>query len=114
MSLSSTFSCVLRISTGTPTFTADQLTMVNYGRGRGPRHGKGHVSREERGGGHWNRKCDHYRCTNHISYKCWEKFDKPKWTQNVMTAIEDSSGVTCMSHIVTISEYDGFLQFQTG
>ncbi|KAG6410313.1 hypothetical protein SASPL_128371 [Salvia splendens] len=58
------------------------------GRGRGQGRGRG------RGRGFHDRLCDHCGRSNHESDKCWKKFGKPDWANNIEFAAPSSSSTT--------------------
>ena len=98
--LTFTFSRIMRVSTGADVTTApsiEQSVMASgRGRGRGRDRGRDFVGGDGSFGGGCgssgtkltisdkrSRLCKHYGRTNHISDKCWEKFDSPEWAQLV-------------------------------
>ena len=95
-SLTTAFSRVLRIATGTPIVHNDQSALATYGCGRDTKRGRGRGRGRDSGGRHnarrGNFKCDHCEGMNHSSDRCWTKFGKPDWANNVTE--ESSSAPT--------------------
>ncbi|KAG6431871.1 hypothetical protein SASPL_103441 [Salvia splendens] len=93
--LSNALSRVLRVSTGrTESTSFDNSAMSARGRGSYGGLGRGQGRGRGRGRGFHDRLCDHCGRSNHESDKCWKKFGKPDWANNIEFAAPSSSSTT--------------------
>ncbi|KAG6385943.1 hypothetical protein SASPL_154826 [Salvia splendens] len=93
--LSNALSRVLRVSTGrTESTSFDNSAMSARGRGSYGGRGRGQGRGRGRGRGFHDRLCDHCGRSNHESDKCWKKFGKPDWANNIEFAAPSSSSTT--------------------
>jgi len=138
LTLTATFSKVIHASTGADVSSASSIEQSIMYSG----HGRGRDSGRDRDfGGHGSfgaercftgsrqsapdkkpRHCTHCGWSNHISEKCWEKFDRPEWAQLADSDIlvpRDTSHVPSSAHpgssrsstfILSQEEYDRLRQ----
>ncbi|KAG6385467.1 hypothetical protein SASPL_154302 [Salvia splendens] len=93
--LSNALSRVLRVSTGrTESTSFDNSAMSARGRGSYGGCGRGQGRGRGPGRGFHDRLCDHCGRSNHESDKCWKKFGKPDWANNIEFAAPSSSSTT--------------------